>query len=547
MDTRQDAPHERKSALKMLSWKPALVVAVIIAAVIFVLPTVHMRLTATPQPTLWPKKKINLGLDLQGGMHLVLEVETEKAVESTIERLVQELRSQLRTDQIAYADLKQVDGSRIAAQLQGQENIAKFEALLDKEFQDLRIASRKVADDSLDIVLDLPDEEAARIRKMATEQALETIRNRIDQFGVSEPDIRIQGEKRILIQLPGVKDTQRAKDLIGRTALLEFKLVDDAHSVEEAVQGRIFPGSELLYEISENRETRRTTKVPFLVQKRAALTGAYLTDAVVQIDSQYNEPYVSITFDKKGARLFERVTAENVNKRLAIVLDNNVYSAPVIQEKIAGGQARITGSFTAEEARDLAIVLRAGALPAPVTVIEERTVGPSLGTDSIQKGLVSMIVGLIVVGIFMAAYYRLSGIVANFALLLNILLIAGGLAAFQATLTLPGIAGIILTIGMAVDANVLIFERIREEITIGKTHRAAVDAGFERATLTILDANVTTLIAALVLFQFGTGPVKGFAVTLSLGVIASVFTALILTRLIFDYFLLTRKVKTLSI
>jgi len=533
--------------LKMLSWKPALVVAVIIAAVIFVLPTVHMRLTATPQPTLWPKKKINLGLDLQGGMHLVLEVETEKAVESTIERLVQELRSQLRTDQIAYADLKQVDGSRIAAQLQGQENIDKFEALLDKEFQDLRIASRKVADDTLDIVLDLPDEEAARIRKMATEQALETIRNRIDQFGVSEPDIRIQGEKRILIQLPGVKDTQRAKDLIGRTALLEFKLVDDAHSVEEAVQGRIFPGSELLYEISENRETRRTTKVPFLVQKRAALTGAYLTDAVVQIDSQYNEPYVSITFDKKGARLFERVTAENVNKRLAIVLDNNVYSAPVIQEKIAGGQARITGSFTAEEARDLAIVLRAGALPAPVTVIEERTVGPSLGTDSIQKGLVSMIVGLIVVGIFMAAYYRLSGIVANFALLLNILLIAGGLAAFQATLTLPGIAGIILTIGMAVDANVLIFERIREEITIGKTHRAAVDAGFERATLTILDANVTTLIAALVLFQFGTGPVKGFAVTLSLGVIASVFTALILTRLIFDYFLLTRKVKTLSI
>jgi len=547
MDTRQDAPHERKSALKMLSWKPALVVAVIIAAVIFVLPTVHMRLTATPQPTLWPKKKINLGLDLQGGMHLVLEVETEKAVESTIERLVQELRSQLRTDQIAYADLKQVDGSRIAAQLQGQENIDKFEALLDKEFQDLRIASRKVADDTLDIVLDLPDEEAARIRKMATEQALETIRNRIDQFGVSEPDIRIQGEKRILIQLPGVKDTQRAKDLIGRTALLEFKLVDDAHSVEEAVQGRIFPGSELLYEIIENREPRRTTKVPFLVQKRAALTGAYLTDAVVQIDSQYNEPYVSITFDKKGARLFERVTAENVNKRLAIVLDNNVYSAPVIQEKIAGGQARITGSFTAEEARDLAIVLRAGALPAPVTVIEERTVGPSLGTDSIQKGLVSMIVGLIVVGIFMAAYYRLSGIVANFALLLNILLIAGGLAAFQATLTLPGIAGIILTIGMAVDANVLIFERIREEITIGKTHRAAVDAGFERATLTILDANVTTLIAALVLFQFGTGPVKGFAVTLSLGVIASVFTALILTRLIFDYFLLTRKVKTLSI
>jgi preprotein translocase subunit SecD len=241
------------------------------------------------------------------------------------------------------------------------------------------------------------------------------------------------------------------------------------------------------------------------------------------------------------------VTAENVNKRLAIVLDNNIYSAPVIQEKIAGGEVRITGNFTAEEARDLAIVLRAGALPAPVTVIEERTVGPSLGTDSIRKGLISMIVGLILVVVFMAIYYKLSGLVADFALLLNILLIAGGLAAFQATLTLPGIAGIILTIGMAVDANVLIFERIREEITIGKTYRAAVEAGYERATLTILDANVTTLIAALVLFQFGTGPVKGFAVTLSLGVIASLFTALILTRLIFDFFILTRKVKTLSI
>ena len=533
--------------MKTLSWKPALVVAVIIAAVIYVLPTVDMRLNGKTQPTLWPKKKINLGLDLQGGMHLVLEVETEKAVESTVERLAQELRSQMRGERIAHESLQQVEGTQIAVQVQGQENIDQFESLLDKEFPDLRIASRKIADQTLEMVLDLPDAETAHIKKMATEQALETIRNRIDQFGVSEPDIRIQGEKRILIQLPGVKDTQRAKDLIGRTALLEFKLVDDAHNVEEAVQGRVFPGSELLYEITENRETRRTSKVPFLVKKRAALTGAYLTDAKVQIDSQYNEPYVSITFDKKGARLFERVTGENVNKRLSIVLDNNIYSAPVIQEKIAGGQARITGAFTTEEARDLAIVLRAGALPAPVTVIEERTVGPSLGTDSIQKGLISMIVGLILVVIFMIFYYKFSGIVADFALLLNILLIAGGLAAFQATLTLPGIAGIILTIGMAVDANVLIFERIREEMAIGKTPRAAVDAGYERATLTILDANVTTLIAALVLFQFGTGPVKGFAVTLSLGVIASLFTALILTRLVFDYFLLSRKVQTLSI
>ncbi len=294
-------------------------------------------------------------------------------------------------------------------------------------------------------------------------------------------------------------------------------------------------------------ETKRVIKRPYLVKKAALLTGAYLTDASVQIDSQYNEPYVSIDFDKKGAKIFERITEENVKKRLAIVLDNKVYSAPVIQEKISGGHARITGSFTTEEARDLAIVLRAGALPAPVKMLEERTVGPSLGTDSINKGLFSMLVGGLLVILFMAFYYKWSGVVADLALMFNIVIMAGTLAAFQATLTLPGIAGIILTIGMAVDANVLVFERIREELSLGKTPRAAIDAGYERATLTILDSNITTLIAGLVLFQFGTGPVKGFAVTLCIGIISSVFTALVLSRLIFDYFLYYRKIKKLSI
>jgi preprotein translocase subunit SecD len=277
------------------------------------------------------------------------------------------------------------------------------------------------------------------------------------------------------------------------------------------------------------------------------LTGAYLTDARVQIDRQFSEPYVTIDFDKKGAMLFERITEANVKKRLAIVLDDHIYSAPVIQEKIGGGRARITGSFTTEEAHDLAIVLRAGALPAPVQILEEREVGPSLGHDSVQKGLLSMLIGGILVVLFMAIYYQGAGIVANIALLLNIVLIAAGLAAFQATLTLPGMAGIILTIGMAVDANVIIFERIREEIRLGKTPRAAVDAGYARATMTILDANITTLIAALVLFQFGTGPVKGFAVTLSLGIVASLFTAIIVSKLIFDYLILQRRVQHLSI
>ncbi|BBO89015.1 protein translocase subunit SecD [Desulfosarcina ovata subsp. ovata] len=525
--------------MKNLSWRLIVIAAVILAAVIYVIPTFR--------PGIWPHKKINLGLDLQGGMHLVLEVEADKAVENTVERLAQEMRDMLRKEHIRTLAFERVEGIKIAVKVPDETNIASFDDLLDKEFRDVRVADRTVKDGVLDIVLDLPDKEIERIRQLAVAQALETIRNRIDQFGVSEPDIRIQGEQRILVQLPGIKDTQRAKDLIGKTALLEFKLVDETHDVQSALDGNVPASSEILYETKEDPATRRTQKIPFLVKKRTALTGAYLTDARVQIDSQYNEPYVSITFDKKGARLFERITAENVKKRLAIVLDGNVYSAPVIQEKIAGGEARITGSFTTNEARDLAIVLRAGALPAPVQILEERTVGPSLGTDSIRMGLLSMCVGGILVVLFMAVYYKASGLIADFALILNILLIAGGLAIFGATLTLPGIAGIILTIGMAVDANVLIFERIREEMGLGKTPRAAVDAGYDRATLTILDANVTTLIAALVLFQFGTGPVKGFAVTLSLGVVASLFTALVLTRAVFDYVLIHRKIRTISI
>ena len=525
--------------MKNISWKAIVVLAVLVIAVVYVIPTLV--------PGTWPHKKINLGLDLQGGMHLVLEVQTEKAVENTIERIGQDLRSLMRSERIRHGGIDLSEKASLTVKVNGQDQIDAYEKLLDKEFPELRLASRTQDGDTLTTVLDLPDEEVASIKKLAVEQALETIRNRVDQFGVSEPDIRNQGERRILIQLPGIKDTKRAKELIGRTALLEFKLLDESVSPSAAEGGKVPAGSELLYQVAEDPATKRTTKTPYVVRKRASLTGAYLTDARVKIDSQYNEPYVAISFDKKGARIFERVTGENVNKRLAIVLDNKVYSAPNIQEKISGGEAQITGSFSAEEARDLAIVLRAGALPAPVKVLEERTVGPSLGTDSINKGLFSMVVGGILVVIFMVIYYKGAGLIADVALALNILLIAAGLAGFGATLTLPGIAGIILTIGMAVDANVLIFERIREEMHLGKTPRSAVDAGYERATLTILDANVTTLIAALVLFQFGTGPVKGFAVTLSLGVLASLFTALVLSRTIFEFILNKRHVQTLSI
>jgi preprotein translocase subunit SecD len=528
---------KRKAPLKNFSWKLILVFAVIVAAVVYVLPTF--------EPGLWPHKQINLGLDLQGGMHLVLEVDTAKAVEGQVERIAQEIRDQLRKERLRKVSLNRIDGNKISATVRDPQILEKFNALLKNDFDFLK-RSPRTEDGTSTIILEIPEPEAENTKKLAVDQALETIRNRIDQFGVAEPDIRRQGEKRILIQLPGIKDPDRAKDLIGRTALLEFKLVDDTLDVNAAVKGNVPAGREVLYRVEEPADTGKITKVPFLLKKRTLLTGANLTNARVDFD-QFNIPFVSINFDKKGARDFERITGDNVNKRLAIVLDDTVASAPVIQEKIAGGQARITGDFTLDEAKDLAIVLRAGALPAPVNILEERTVGPSLGADSIRKGLISMLIGGILVVVFMIVYYKGAGIIADIALILNIILIAGGLAAARATLTLPGIAGIILTIGMAVDANVIIFERIREELALGRTARAAVDAGYKRATLTILDANVTTLIAAVVLFQFGTGPVKGFAVTLSLGVIASLFTALVLSRLIFDYILGGRKVKTLSI
>ncbi|OEU47581.1 MAG: protein-export membrane protein SecD [Desulfobacterales bacterium S3730MH5] len=533
--------------MKQLKWRLFLIVALVMVAFVYVVPSICVNL-----PNWWkalgilPTEKIHLGLDLQGGMHLILEVQTQKAVENRIERTVQELRDAMKKAGIRYAELDS-DKDQISVHILNKKFIEAFDNMLDKEFAWLRLVSRAPDGDGLIVRLDLPDQEVAYIKEMASKQAMETIRNRIDEFGVREPDIRRQGENRILIQLPGIKDPQRAVNLIGQTALLEFKLVDEEHDVQQALKGRIPPGDEIRYQVIEDKVTRRTTRTPFLLKKRTYLTGEYLTDARVQIDSQFGEPYVSMDFDKKGARLFERITEANVKKRLAIVLDGRVYSAPVIQEKISGGGARISGNFTTEDAKDLAIVLRAGALPAPVTILEERTVGPSLGRDSIEKGLRSMWVGGILVVLFIAIYYKKAGLIADIALFLDVLLIAATLAFFQATFTLPGIAGIILTIGMAVDANVIIFERIREEVRLGKTPRAAVDAGYSKATLTILDANVTTLIAALVLFQFGTGPVKGFAVTLSIGIMASLFTAIVVTRLFFDFLVFQRRITHLSI
>jgi preprotein translocase subunit SecD len=493
-----------------------------------------------------PTEKVHLGLDLQGGMHLILEVQAEKAIESYVERVKNNLRDDLRDKAVPVGKLEREKSNQIVLEVSGDKD--KWEKILSQRYAVMQELSSTALDKGIwRVVLVLDSRQAEQVRKSAIDQALETIRNRIDQFGVAEPEITLQGTDRILIQLPGIKDPQRAIDLIGRTALLEFKLVDEEGNLDEALKGNAPEGSNVLYQRQVDPKTGGVKKTPFLLKEKTLMTGEVLKDARVTLDTQFNEPYVALEFDDIGAKLFEQITGANVKKRLAIILDDNVYSAPVIQERIAGGRAQITGRFDMKEAGDLAIVLRAGALPAPVKILEQRSVGPSLGQDSIRQGIISVLISAALVVLFMIFYYRVSGAIADIALILNILFVMGTLAIFRATLTLPGIAGLVLSIGMAVDANILIYERIKEELRWGKTVRAAIDEGYRRAFITILDSNLTTLFAALFLYQFGTGPVKGFAVTLSIGLLSNIFTAVYVTRWAFDFLTLKIKVNKLSI
>jgi preprotein translocase subunit SecD len=533
-----------------------LIAMTVMLSIVFFLPSTPWF---TSMPGWWqrimPHKGITLGLDLQGGMHLVMEVDVERAVDNQLDRMALDLGDRLKAQQINATAAR--EGRSVVVTMTDAADREKVSKLTDDEFGALTVGD--LVDQTL--TLNLRSGESERIQKAAVSQSIETIRNRVDQFGVTEPLIQLQGERQILIQLAGEKDPQRALSVIGKTALLEFKLLDEDspvfHELPEFVpagqeeawlaewQSKIPPGDEILFERVEE-EKGPVNKRPYLVKQRAAMTGDSLRDALVTI-GEFNDAQVSVTFDGAGSAQFERLTAENVKKRLAIVLDRSVYSAPVIQERIAGGRAQISGTFTMDEANDLAIVLRAGALPAPVHVIQNVTVGPSLGQDSIDAGIRAAWIGTLLVVAFMAIYYRLAGVIADFALVLNVTLLVGALAALNATLTLPGIAGIILTIGMAVDSNVLIFERIREELRQHKPVRLAVDAGYEKAFLTVVDSHVTTLITALVLFLFGTGPIKGFAVTLSLGVTINLFTALVGTKVVFDLINSRAKVARLSI
>jgi SecD/SecF fusion protein len=537
-----------------------------LTAILFVLPSFHVGL-----PAWWQKhvsKGLNLGLDLKGGMHLVLEVDMDSAITNALNRAVPELKEMAEKRGLAVK-VGDVSKETLHLTLLNSDEQSPLQKLFKEEFPHLEVQGPHRQEGALIYTLSLKPEELKRLQEQTLNQSLEVMRNRIDQFGVTEPVILRQGSDQIVVQLPGIKDPQRAMDLIGKTAQLEFKLVDDQTSlnlpeliekalkegklkpgytreqINQALADKIPPDDEVYIEKSIDRESGRLVSKPLLLKRKVLLTGDAVKNAAVRIGN-YNEPYVSMELNRRGATEFGRITGENVKRRLAIILDGVVRSAPVIQERIGGGRCQITGSYTPDEAHDLAIVLRAGALPATVKIVQNITVGPTLGADSIHKGWVSGLLGTLLVVAFMLFYYRFSGVVANYALILNVIMLLGVLSLLNATLTLPGIAGIILSIGMAVDSNVLIYERMREEFHAGKPLKSGVDGGYDKAFWTIIDAHVTTLITACALFLFGTGPIKGFAVTLSLGVVLNLFTALFGTRVVYDWLILKRWLKKLS-
>jgi SecD/SecF fusion protein len=535
-------------------------------SVLLILPSLPVKM-----PDWWViyvSRGLNLGLDLKGGMHLVLEVDMVQAVNNALNRASTDLKDVAEKRGLALK-IGEISKETLTVTLLNKDEQSAFQRLLKEEFPQVDTQMPQRQNGSLVYTLRLTSGELDQLRERTLSQSLEVLRNRIDQFGVTEPVIVRQGDERIVVQLPGIQDPQRAMDLIGQTAQLEFKLVDDTAQVnpqellEQALKdGRLKPGytreevsrvladkippdDEILFEKRLDRETNRIVTIPHLIKKKVLLTGDAVKDAKVSYD-EYNEPQVSFTFNRRGGEIFAKITGENVKRRLAIILDGVVKSAPVIEERISGGSGRIHGAFTTEQAKDLAIVLRSGALPASVKIVQNITVGPTLGQDSIKKGLHSgLLAALLVIG-FMIFYYRFSGLVANYALILNTVMLLGALSLFNATLTLPGIAGIILSLGMAVDSNVLIYERMREEFAAGKPLKTGIDGGYDKAFWTIIDSHVTTLITACALFLFGTGPIKGFAVTLSLGVTLNLFTALFGTRVVYDWAQAKRWIKRLS-
>ncbi|MGY3607056.1 MULTISPECIES: protein translocase subunit SecD [unclassified Bradyrhizobium] len=480
----------------------------------------------------WAQRRLVLGLDLQGGSYLLLEVDSNYVKKEKLDQIRDDARRVLRDAKIGYTGLNARNDAvevRISRDTDLPTALSKLRELsqpLGGLLGSSGQRSLEVSDAGGGLIrLTVPQAAITERIRQTIEQSIQIVERRVNQLGTVEPVIQRQGTDRILVQVPGLQDPTRLKELLGKTAKMEFRMVDTSVPPDQAQQGRVPPDSELLMSAS-------TPKIPYVVKKQVLVSGGDLTDAQPGFDQRTGEPIVSFRFNTSGARKFAQATTENVGQPFAIILDNEVISAPVIREPITGGQGQISGSFTVQSANDLAILLRAGALPAPLTVIEERTVGPGLGQDSIEKGELAAYVGSILVIVFMLLTYRLFGVFANVAVAVNVAMIFGLLSLLNATLTLPGIAGIVLTVGIAVDSNVLIYERIREELRGGRNAISAIDAGFKRALATILDSNITTFIAAAVLFYIGTGPVRGFAVTLGIGIITTVFTAFTLTRLI---------------
>ena len=506
--------------LYFASWKVILICAICAAGVVLSIPNLFTEQQLASLPSWLPHKQVSLGLDLRGGSYLLLEVDVAAAERDRLNSVEESVRNALRDAKIGYTGLSN-QGNAVAFAIRDPAQIATARQVLGKVDNDLTV---EIAADGFGTMRFRQAALEAR-RRQAVEQSIEIIRRRIDETGTKEPTIQRQGQDRILVQLPGVDNPEHVKALLGRTAKLTFQLVDTSANPEDARRGRLPPGDEVL----PAADDRGAGPGQYVVRKRVMVGGDMLVDA--QATFHDNEPVVSFKFDSVGGRRFGDATRENVGKPFAIVLDNKVISAPVIREPILGGSGIISGSFTAQSASDLALLLRAGALPAPITILEERTVGAQLGADSIQAGTTASIVAVILVIVFMVLFYGLFGVFADIALFFNLCLMLAVLSLLGATLTLPGIAGIALTMGMAVDANVLIYERIKEELRSGRTLLSSLEAGFNRAFGTIVDSHITTLVAGILLYWLGSGPVKGFAVTLSIGVLTSLFSAILVTRL----------------
>ncbi|MCB9991116.1 MAG: protein translocase subunit SecD [Rhodospirillales bacterium] len=520
--------------LHIARWKIILIITVCVLGVFYSAPNMvgaQARSWLETLPGWLPTKTVNLGLDLQGGSHLLLGVDVDTVIRERSDDLVQTARPELRSAKIGYTRMVAIPGGMRLQVTQGadMDQVKKILRGLDNKLDVI------VSEDGQTVEATYTDIALREMRDQIIGQSIEIIRRRVDETGTTEPIIQRQGDDRIIVQLPGVDDPERIKDILGQTAKLSFHLVDMGTSARDVRSGG---GTRVLPMVDQPGQT-------IAIQRHALLTGEMLTNAQPAFDQGL--PVVSFRLNGIGAKKFCTVTRDNVGKPFAIVLDDEVISAPRINGAICGGAAIITGQFSVQETNDLSLLLRAGALPAPLNILEERTVGPSLGADSVEAGKIASLVGMALIVVFMAASYGLFGVFADIALLVNVALILALLSALQATLTLPGIAGIVLTVGMAVDANVLIFERIREEVKQGRSAMSAIDSGYSRAMATIIDSNLTTLIAAIILFSFGTGPIKGFAVTLGIGIVTSFFSAIMVTRLMVLTWLKNKKPSELKV